>query len=238
MSKRRRKARGRTGELRLDSPNWMPVAEAHRLLTGLLGNGKLAAKDLTAAVAAKRSDKRLPCMQRAIESEIAPDQDREIVPLSFWDKYEFICDPVIEKLRVCKREAHILTPVGLAGEDPAFFVWKPKFEKIWPGVAASAPARSSPAGIEAPPPRPRGSPRTHDWFSICGEIARRCVNADGRVGVPENQSLLVNRMLRWLDDQNLARPAASEMAEAVRRVCAKLREAVRRVRAPLREVQR
>ena len=220
MSKRRRKARGRTGELRLDSPNWMPVAEAHRLLTGLLGNGKLAAKDLTAAVAAKRSDKRLPCMQRAIESEIAPDQDREIVPLSFWDKYEFICDPVIEKLRVCKREAHILTPVGLAGEDPAFFVWRPKFEKIWPRVAASAPARSSPAGIEAPPPRPRGSPRTHDWFSICGEIARRCVNADGRVGVPENQSLLVNRMLRWLDDQNLTRPAASEMAEAVRRVCA------------------
>ena len=73
MSKRRRKARGRTGELPLDSPNWMPVAEAHRLLTGLLGNGKLAAKDLTAAVAAKRSDKRLPCMRRLIASEVAPD---------------------------------------------------------------------------------------------------------------------------------------------------------------------
>src|SRR5262249_39890472 len=84
MSKRRRKACGRTGELPLDSPNWMPVAEAHRLLTGLLGTGYLAAKDLTAAVTAKRSDKQhLPCMQRAIASHIAPDQDREIVPLSF-----------------------------------------------------------------------------------------------------------------------------------------------------------
>src|SRR5262245_14667180 len=161
MSKRRRKARGRTGELSLDSPNWMPLAEAHRLLTGLRGNPYLAAKDLTAAVAAKRSDKRLPCMQRAIESEIAPDQDREIVPLSFWDKYEFICDLVIEKLRVCKREAHILTPVGLAGEDAAFFVWRPKFEKIWPALAASAaPHAASSARDDEPTPAPTA--RTDD----------------------------------------------------------------------------
>ena len=66
MSPRRRKARGRTGELPLDSPNWMPAAEAHRMLTGLLGEPALAAKDLTAAVADKRSDKRLPCMRRAM----------------------------------------------------------------------------------------------------------------------------------------------------------------------------
>jgi hypothetical protein len=226
MSKRRRKARGRTGELPLDSADWLPVAEPHRLLTGLLGNPYLAAKDLTAAVAAKRSDKRLPCMQRAIASHIASDQDREIVPLSFWDKYEFGFDSV-NGLKVCRKNRFPAYPV----EFPipvAFFVWKPKFEKIWPKLAASAPARSSPARIEAPPPRPRGSPRTHDWFSICGEIARRCVNpANGRVVVPEKENALVNEMLVWLDDQNLARPAASEMAEAVRRVC-----------APLREVQR
>jgi len=237
MSKRRRKARERTGELPFDSPNWMPVAEAHRRLTDLLDNGDLAAKDLTAAVAAKRSDKRLPCMQRAIPRHIAPDQDREIVPLSFWDKYEFGLD-VSGRLEILRK--HYFPPYAVEFRFPvAFFVWRPKFEKIWPGVAASAPARSSPAGIEAPPPRPRGSPRTHDWLSICGEIARRCVNpANGRVVVPEKENALVNKMLVWLDDQNLARPAASEMAEAVRRVCAPLREAVRRVRAPLREVQR
>ena len=192
MSKRRKNVE----QLPLDSPDWMPVAEALRLLQGFLGNPYLAAKDLFAAAADKRSDKRLPCMRRLIASEVAPDQDGKIVPPAD------------------------ATPGYFDREDSAFFVWRPKFEKIWPRVAASAPARSSPAGIEAPPPRPRGSPRTHDWFSICGEIARRCVNADGRVGVPENQSLLVNRMLRWLDDQNLTRPAASEMAEAVRRVCA------------------
>ena len=62
MSPRRRKAE----RLSLDSPNWMPAAEAHRMLTGLLGDPDLAAKDLTAAVADKRSDKRLPCMRRAM----------------------------------------------------------------------------------------------------------------------------------------------------------------------------
>jgi hypothetical protein len=227
MSKRRKKAE----RLRLDSPNWIPAPEAHRLLTGLLGNPCLAAKDLTDAVAAKRSDKRLPCMRRLIASEVAPHQDRKIVPLSF----RF--DPVSEKLRVWDPEDDAPVYLGTTDAGPvylgpappvygdradvAFFVWRPKFEKIWPGVAASAPARSSPAGIEAPPPRPRGSPRTHDWFSICGEIARLCVKCPGGgVRVPENQSVLVNQMLRWLDDQNLTPPAASEMAEAVRRVCA------------------
>src|SRR5262249_11714325 len=136
--------------LPLDSPNWMPAAEAHRMLTGLLGDPDLAAKDLTAAVADKRSDKRLPCMPRAIASHIAPDQDREIVPLSFWDKYAFAFDPVSEKL-------HILTK----GFNPqfccrvAFFVWKPEFERIWPALAASAtPHAASSARDDEPTPAP------------------------------------------------------------------------------------
>jgi len=45
--------------------------------------------------------------------------------------------------------------------------------------------------------------------------------------VPEKENALVNKMLYWLDDQNIARPAASEMAEAVRRVCAALRKVQR-----------
>jgi hypothetical protein len=106
------------------------------MLTGLLGDPDLAAKDLTAAVADKRSAKRLPCMQRAIARHIAPDQDREIVPLSFWEEYDFGFDPVSEKLQ--------MWPKGLAVEfrfRVAFFVWKPKFEKIWPKLAAPAAPR-------------------------------------------------------------------------------------------------
>jgi hypothetical protein len=149
MSKRRRKARGRTGELPLDSSNWMPVAEPHRLLTVLRGNPCLAAKDLTAAVAAKGSAKRLPCMQRAIASHIPPDQDREIVPLSFWDKYEFGFDPV-NGLKVCRKNYFPAYPVEFR-IPVAFFVWKPKFEKIWPALAASAAPHAASSGRDDEP---------------------------------------------------------------------------------------
>jgi hypothetical protein len=153
MSPRRRKAE----RLPLDSPNWMPAAEAHRMLTGLLGDPDLATKDLTAAVADKRSDKRLPCMQRAIASHIAPDQDREIVPLSFWDKYEFGFDPVSEKLQTWAK--------GLVAVEfrfrVAFFVWKPKFEKIWPALAASA-APHAASSARDDEPTPATTARTDD----------------------------------------------------------------------------
>jgi hypothetical protein len=118
-------------QLPLDSPYWMPVAEALRLLRGSLGNSYLAAKDLFAAAAAKCSDKRLPCMQRLIASEVAPDQDRKIVPPAD------------------------ATPVYFAREDAAFFVWRPKFEKIWPALAASAaPHAASSVRDDEPSPAP------------------------------------------------------------------------------------
>src|SRR5262249_24234255 len=141
MSKQPGRACGRPGGPPLDSLNWMPAAEAHRLLTGLLGNGYLAAKVLTAAAA----DKRLPCMRCAIASRIAPDQDREIVPLSIRFDFDH------EKLRVSewrgdapvyyRGPAPVFGPADAAplgawvyfdAADAAFFVWRPKFEKIWP----------------------------------------------------------------------------------------------------------
>ena len=170
MSKRPRKARGRTGELPFNNRNWMPVAEAHRLLTGLLGNGYLAAKDLTAAVA----DKRLPCMRRAIASRIAPDQDRELVPLSIRFDFDH------EKLRVSewrgdapvyyRGPAPVFGPADAAplgawvyfdAADAAFFVWRPKFEKIWPALAASA-APHAASGARDDEPTPAPTARTDD----------------------------------------------------------------------------
>ena len=127
MSKRRKNVE----QLPLDSPDWMPVAEALRLLQGFLGNPYLAAKDLFAAAADKRSDKRLPCMRRLIASEVAPDQDRKIVPPAD------------------------ATPVYFSREDAALFVWRPKFEEIWPKLAASAaPHAASSARDDEPTPAP------------------------------------------------------------------------------------
>jgi len=152
--------------LPLDSPNWMPVAEAFRLLNGLLGNHYLAVKDLTDAVA----DKRLPCMRRLIASEVAPDQDRKIVPPAD------------------------ATPVYFGREDSAFFVWRPKFEKIWPALAASAaphaassarddePTPATTASIDDKPQRRRPGPQPElRWrTALARELIRRA-----RAGEPE-----------------------------------------------------
>ena len=162
MSKRRKKVE----PLLLDSPNWMPVAEAFRLLNGLLGNHYLAVKDLTDAVA----DKRLPCMRRLIASEVAPDQDRKIVPPAD------------------------ATPVYFGREDSAFFVWRPKFEKIWPALAASAaphaassarddePTPATTASIDDKPQRRRPGPQPElRWrTALARELIRRA-----RAGEPE-----------------------------------------------------
>jgi hypothetical protein len=80
----------------------------------------------------------------------------------------------------------------------------------------------------APSPRRRGPVVTHDWFSICGEIARRCVDEKtGRVKVPKRESGLAKDVLDWLAKSGKNCPAVSEMREAVKRVCARLREAQR-----------
>jgi hypothetical protein len=65
-------------------------------------------------------------------------------------------DPVSEKLQIW--------PKGLAVEfrfRVAFFVWKPKFEKIWPELAASA-ALHAASGARDDQPTPAPTARTDD----------------------------------------------------------------------------
>jgi hypothetical protein len=207
MSPRRRKARGRTGELPLHSARWMPAAEAHRMLTGSVGDSDLAAKDLTAAVADKRSDKRLPCMQRATASYIAPDQDREIVPLSFWDKHEFGFDPVSEKLQIWTKGLYAVEFRCRA----VFFVWKPKFEEISPALAASAaphaassarddePTPSNPEGARPPQQHKPGPKFRDEWpTEVATELIRLALYDRELLG---NVAGLVKHMREFLDDE-------------------------------------
>jgi hypothetical protein len=75
-----------------------------------------------------------------------------------------------------------------------------------------------------PPERRRGPVTTHDWHSIDGEIARRCIDPKtSRVAVPKKENALVDDMRTWCKEQGWAAPAVSEMSETVRRVCAALR---------------
>jgi hypothetical protein len=75
-----------------------------------------------------------------------------------------------------------------------------------------------------PPERRRGPVTTHDWHSIDGEIARRCIDPEtGRVQVPKKENALVAEKRTWCEEQGWAAPAASDMSEAVRRICGPLR---------------
>jgi hypothetical protein len=78
-----------------------------------------------------------------------------------------------------------------------------------------------------PPPRRRGPPpNTQRWFSICAEIARRCIDTKtGRVQVPKSENKLADGVLDWLAENEQGQPSTSEMREAVKRVCAALRTA-------------
>jgi hypothetical protein len=77
-------------------------------------------------------------------------------------------------------------------------------------------------------PDRRGRLLKYDWHAICGEIARRCINPKtGHVEVPKVESKLIDAMLLWCQERWPKRkePPRSEMAEAVKRVCAALRTA-------------
>ena len=139
--------------LPLDSPNWIPTPEAHRLLAQSLGNPHLAAKDLTVPVA--KGD--VPCMCRDISNTVPSGQDRKLMPLTFFEKYEFQFAPVINSnpatraLQVVERGDY-LPPPYWSGRY-FFFLWKPALQRIWPDIFCPPPAPDQPP----PPPTSRGA---------------------------------------------------------------------------------
>src|SRR5215831_13473207 len=105
--------------------------------------------------------------------------------------------------------------------DGYIYVRRADLDKHY-SITATPTAQQS--GDIRPPERRRGPLTTHDWHSIAGEIARRCIDPKtGRVAVPKKESALVADMRTWCKEQGWAAPATSEMSEAVRRVCAALR---------------
>jgi len=110
---------------------------------------------------------------------------------------------------------------------PALFFWGPKVKELCPMEEAEpVTTKQQAADPFAPPPprRPGPPPDTQRWFSICAEIAGRCIDPKtGRVVVPKNENKLAEGMLGWLEENEQGQPSVSEMREAVRRVCAVLR---------------
>jgi len=142
--------------LPLDSPNWMPLPDAHRLLCPLLGDRHLAAKDLTDA----QADGRVRSMRRCFvygvwrewekgrvvdqargyregkvvsEERVLIGPERELLRREHWTEHEL--QSWSDATFVTRRSN---TPASIKGY--VYFVWKPDLEKIWPAVFAPAPA--------------------------------------------------------------------------------------------------
>jgi hypothetical protein len=120
----------------------------------------------------------------------------------------------------------VLDGEGPSGEWPSgelhLFVRRRELDKHYPATMPS----ERPNDPLQPPPRRRGPPpNTQRWFSICAEIARRCITKTGRVQVPKSENKLADEVLDWLAENEQGQPSASEMREAVKRVCAALRTA-------------
>jgi hypothetical protein len=151
-----------------------------------------------------------------------PLEISELCEKSYWETV-----PLVErKNEDGKWTCHIYKSHGFERFSEGFFyVRRAEIDLHYPEPrrphAAERPEAKAP---ELLPPDRRGRIRVHDWHSISGEIARRCIDPEtGRVRVPENESTLVGDVLVWCGEQYGKEPALSEMSEAVRRICGALR---------------
>jgi hypothetical protein len=180
--------------LPLDSPDWMPIAEAHRVLCSLTGSRDLAAKDLTDAMMAKDEDKRVPAMRRCFAYGIRPKADgskeqvllgpeRELLPREYWIEHEL--QSWSDATFVTRRSNN---PASIKGY--AYFVWKPALAKRWPAVFPSVAA-----GAAQPPQRRKPGPKTEgDWDLLMAAELIGIALDDRRRGMLQNANGLVRYM--------------------------------------------
>jgi hypothetical protein len=215
----------RTASLAADGP-WVPIDTA--LTRGAAaehtGAVDLALHDIVARLRSgdmcgmRRGFLRW-CRQGTRWEEVKPPHhEQHIEPKEFWQRLQF----TIFNNRVrCWSEDD-----EFRGGQWVIYVHGEDLDKLWPTALAAASTAIPTDDPLKPPQRRRGPVVTHDWFSICGEIARRCIDPKtARVRVPNKGSSLVRDMLEWCEEQGWAKPARSEMSEAVRRVCEALRAA-------------
>jgi hypothetical protein len=213
VSKKAAKRTKTTKALPLVSPHWWPREKT--VVYCRAHGGEIADVALTTAVKAGE----LPVKLEWVDHGTRPPVQRSIL-LSAKD-YEF--GPYISSnFLVVQPRRPDVPPLP---RPHALSFWGPKAKELWPAEEAE-PVSTEQQAVDplAPPPRRRGPVLTHDWFSICGEIARRCIDPKTkRVAVPKNENKFAEAMLDWLSEQGIDPPASSEMREAVRRIFAALR---------------
>jgi hypothetical protein len=172
----------------------------------------------------------LSCLNRDLRSEelgsvlveISPDGKMTVTPLNSSDWQQRTVHATFERGGARVGYQFEVKPPFAAGLH--CFVRLADLDKLYPRPATLTMPAPRQSDETQPPERRRGPVNTHDWHSIDGEIARRCIDPDtGRVQVPKKENALVAEMRTWCGERGWAAPAVSEMSEAVRRICAALR---------------
>ena len=166
----------------LDSPNWIPIVNAHQSLCDLTGNRQLAAKDLTNALA----DRDVPSMRRCFSGWPSPpvgavllEPDGESLPAAYWTEHQ-VQSWSSDATFVARRGAFVPSRGNIPIMGYAYFVWKPALAKIWPAAFALA------AAPAAPRVRRTNDKRQHKG-SLTQEAIRRIAAQEwpeGHEGIP------------------------------------------------------
>ena len=125
------------------------------------------------------------------------------------------------------RRIEIRANPEIFGHSLDWYISRASFEKRYSLLKETNPT-PAPSTVPAQaslglPPRKRGPANTHDWHTVDGKIMRRLFDADGRLVIPENESLVVKAILQDYADSDRD-ISETEVREAVRRVCAELRK--------------
>jgi hypothetical protein len=199
---------------RLDPAEWVPFNAAFAHIRAASGSRDVAEHDLRQDLRSGR----LIAAWRFLKFSTGAEVCERLKPL-FWRhvRISVWVLPDRDAIRV-----HVVLSPGTKG---VFFISRASLYKHYPDIGANGAARiATPKASPSEPPRKRGPLVVHDWHAIDGQIARYCLNKEGRVAVPENESLIVDAALAWCDVEFGRQPAASEMREAVKRICAALRK--------------
>jgi hypothetical protein len=121
------------------------------------------------------------------------------------------------------RDGGVYVPVDLLPAWGEFFVERAALDARYPPVATMLVTPTVTAAKSEPPKRRRGPVTTHDWHTIDGEIAHRCIDKSGRLRLPKSENKLAKDMADWLIDEGYDPPAISELRAAVKGVLARLR---------------
>lgn len=202
---------------------WAPLKEALARIYAAVGSRDIACLDLQRDL----SSGRLPSLARWI-SYRTNEETRERLKPSAWKGAQIDAGmwPEYGQARV--------RGVPPKGDGGMFYVSRDALDRLYPlpeATRAPTPLTLALKQEQAPPPRKRGPANTHDWHTVCGTIARYCIDEGGQLSIPEKESRIVQAVLSEYDETDRS-ISETEVRVAVQKVCAELRKGPKPLEKP------